>query len=93
MSITDPVRTRPVFTVTCTNGPDVHIQKALYMLTVSTLPGEPLGPYNFGEIKHELLVRALLDPATARNTALDAWCAGTARVEGVIFHTTAPMED
>jgi hypothetical protein len=93
MSITGPVRTRPVFTVTCTNGPGVHIQKALYTLTISTLPGQVFGPYSHGDLKGQLLARGLLDPAAIRDTIQRAWCGGTARAEGVIMHTTAPMED
>ena len=93
MSITDPVRTRPVFTITRVSRRGGHIQSSRYELAVSTLPGQTHGPYSPGELKGQLLVRALLDPATIRDTIQTAWCAGTARVEGIIMHTTAPAED
>jgi hypothetical protein len=93
MSTADPVRTRPVFTVTRTSPLGGHIQSSRYTLTASTRPGEACGPYSPGELKVQLLVRALLDPATIRDTIQAAWCAGTARIEGAIVHTTEPMED
>ena len=93
MSITGPVRTTPVFTVTRTSRRGGHIQASRYMLAVSTLPGQSSGPYSPGELKVQLLIRALLDPATIRDLIQTAWCAGTARAEGVITHTTATCED
>ena len=93
MSITEPVRTRPVFTVTRVSRRGGHIQSSRYTLDVSTLPGQTHGPYSPGELKGQLTVRALLDPATIRDLIQTAWCAGTARAEGSIMHTTAPAED
>jgi hypothetical protein len=93
MSIADPARTRPVFTVTRTSRRGGHIQSSRFTVAISTLPGKTFGPYSFGELKGQLLTAALLDPAAARNAALDAWCAGTARVEGTFTHTTAMHED
>lgn len=86
-------RVRPVFTITRTSRPGGHYQTSRYTLAVSTVPGDPSGPYTPGALKQRLFQVALLDPATIRNLIQDAWCAGTARVEGVIAHTTAPMED
>ena len=88
-----PQRVRPVFTVTRTSRRGGHIQSSRYTLAVSTLPGKASGPYSPGELKVQLLIRALLDPATVRDTIQAAWCAGTARAEGVIMHTTAVHED
>ena len=93
MSTADPVRTRPVFTVTRVSRRGGHIQSSRYTLAVSTLPGQSSGPYSPGELKVQLLIRALLDPATIRDLIQTAWCAGTARAEGAIMPTTAPMED
>ena len=93
MSAAGPVRTRPVFTVTRTSRRGGHIQASRYELAVSTRPGEACGPYSPGELKVQLLVRALLDPAAIRDTIQTAWCAGTARAEGAIMHTTATCED
>ena len=86
-------RVIPVFTITRTSRRGGHFQTSLYMLTVSTVPGEPTGPYTPGALKQRLFQAALLDPATIRNLIQDAWCAGTASVAGVLAHTTAPMED
>jgi hypothetical protein len=86
-------RVIPVFTVTRTSRRGGHIQSSRYTMTISTMPGETFGPYSSGELKGRLLMAALLDPATVRDLIQTAWCAGTARVEGVIMHATAPMED
>ena len=93
MSITGPVRTRPVFTVTRISRRGGHIQSSRYTLAVSTLPGQVHGPYSPGELKVHLLTRALLEPAAIRDLIQVAWCAGTARAEGAITHTTATCED
>ncbi len=86
-------RVIPVFTITRISGAGGHFQASRFTMTVSTLSGATRGPYTSGELKRELLVRALLDPATIRDLIQVAWCAGTARVEGVLAHTTAEMED
>ena len=86
-------RTRPEFTVTRVSRRGGHIQSSRYELAVSTLPGQTHGPYSPGELKVQLLLRALLDPATVRDLIQTAWCAGTARAEGTIMHTTATCED
>jgi hypothetical protein len=86
-------RVIPVFTVTRTSPRGGHIQASRYTLAVSTMPGKSSGPYSSGELKRELLIAALLDPATVRDLIQTAWCAGTARAEGVIMHTTAVHED
>lgn len=91
--MTTTERVRPVFTVTRKSPLGGHIQSSRYTLAVSTLPGYDPGTLTPAELKTELSRAGLLDPATVRDTIQGAWCAGTARVEGVIMHTTAPMED
>ena len=93
MSTAGPVRTTPVFTVTRVSRRGGHIQSSRYELAVSTRPGETCGPYSPGELKIQLLLRALLGPATVRDLIQTAWCAGTARAAGAITHTTAIHED
>ena len=93
MSTADPVRVRPVFTIRRTSRRGGHFQSSRFTMTISTLPGQTFGPYSFAELKGQLTVAGLLDPATIRDTIQVAWCAGTARVEGVIANTTAIHED
>ena len=86
-------RVRPVFTVTRVSRRGGHIQASRYTLAVSTLPGWDPGTLTPAELKTQLYQAGLLDPATIRDTIQAAWCAGTARAEGVLAHTTAEMED
>ena len=86
-------RVRPVFTVTRVSRRGGHIQASRYTLAVSTLPGWDPGTLTPAELKARAIPGRPAGPGHVRDTIQAAWCAGTARVEGVLAHTTAPMED
>lgn len=57
-------------------GGDVLAAK--YTLTIDTLAGKKFGPYDYTDMRNELLVLTSINGVEARGILLDAWVLGEA---------------